>query len=259
MKRHFTILASVLALLILGRLSIRADELSALAGKWVATRSDDQGQSFQQALEIKKNKFTFKVQREGQILLYAEGEVKTEPAGPLKIAKFFNISGGRSQSDLQPVDDERTIVYLLTDDQLTVAANFDRERSEAPSVTKYTRAAEAAAKTLVIDKIVMNQKLQDAEWYLCFEATVDGVTKRFNLPNHIYSKNELTVEMELAVPNVRPGATCKFVMKMDDVAGDECTEEMDNRSAGSFTVSDSGSQEFKPENAWRYTIHWHLK
>jgi hypothetical protein len=46
---------------------------------------------------------------------------------------------------------------------------------------------------------------------------------------------------------------------MDDVPGDECTEEMDNRSAGNFAVTDSGSQEFKPEDSWRYTIHWHLK
>ena len=32
-----------------------------------------------------------------------------------------------------------------------------------------------------------------------------------------------------------------------------------NISAGSFTVTESGSQEFKPEGQWRYTIYWHLK
>ena len=44
-----------------------------------------------------------------------------------------------------------------------------------------------------------------------------------------------------------------------DVAGDEITDEMDNKSTGSFTVSSSGSQTFKPEDGWSYTIYWHLK
>ena len=30
-------------------------------------------------------------------------------------------------------------------------------------------------------------------------------------------------------------------------------------SDGSFTVTDSGSKEFKPEGQWRYTLYWHLK
>jgi hypothetical protein len=59
--------------------------------------------------------------------------------------------------------------------------------------------------------------------------------------------------------NARTEQTCKFVMKLDDVAGDECTEEMDNKSTGSFAVSSSGSQTFKPEDGWTYTIYWHLK
>ena len=48
-------------------------------------------------------------------------------------------------------------------------------------------------------------------------------------------------------------------MKLDDVAGDEITDEMDNRSTGSFTATSSGSQNFKPEDGWSYTIYWHLK
>jgi len=30
-------------------------------------------------------------------------------------------------------------------------------------------------------------------------------------------------------------------------------------STGSFTVTESGSQNYKPEDQWRYTIYWHLK
>jgi hypothetical protein len=40
---------------------------------------------------------------------------------------------------------------------------------------------------------------------------------------------------------------------------DTCTEEVDNRSTGEFTASEKGSQIYKPESNWRYTIRWHMK
>ena len=100
---------------------------------------------------------------------------------------------------------------------------------------------------------------QSTEYYLCLDATVGGATKRFNVPDKTYEKDGVTIATDLTIPNVSKDATCKFVMKLDDVAGDECGEDMDNRSAGSFTVTDRGSQEFKPEGQWRYTIYWQLK
>jgi hypothetical protein len=244
----------------LGPLTGLANDLDALAGKWVA-KVETQGQAFKQVLEIKKNKFTFEALRDGgQTALYAEGEVKTENYGPFKAVKFYNIQGGTSVSDLQAVDDDRTVIYSLGYNEMMVAANFDKERSEPATVTRYTKmAAVAVAKTLVIDKIVMHRSPQSAEYFLCFEASVGEATKRFNVPDKTYEKDGLTIATELAIPNVSQGATCKFVLKLDDVSGDECTEEMDNRSAGSFTVTESGSQEFKPEGQWRYTIYWHLK
>ena len=261
MKRTLIILAAASGFATLVTLSAPADELQALSGKWVAERTDGQGRPSKQVLEIKNDKFTFRILRDGdQIALYAKGEVKAEPLGPFKSARFYNIQGGRSDSDLQPVEDDRTVIYTLGDNELTMASNFDKERSEPASVTKYTRAAAGdEPKTLVIDKIMMHTTPQTAEWYLCFEATVGDATKRFNVPNKTYEKEEVTIPTELTLANVRKDQTCKFVMKLDDVAGDECTEEMDNKSTGSFTVTDSGSQAFKPEDHWRYTIYWHLK
>jgi hypothetical protein len=255
------IILSVAALFAFSSLGALADELEGLAGKWVAERSEAQGRNYKQELEIKKNKFTFKATGEGgQGALYAEGEVKTEQLGPFKAAKFFNIQGGKSAADLESVDDERTVIYVLGNNELTVALNFDKERDQPPMATRYTKTAAAEeAQTLVIDKIVMHKTPQAAEYYLCLDATVGETTKRFHVENKTYEKDGLTVATDLAIPNVRKDQTCKFVLKLDDVAGDECTEEMDNRSAGSFTTTESGSQEFKPEDGWRYTIYWHLK
>jgi hypothetical protein len=260
MKHTTLILTAAFVLATLSPFGAFANDLDALAGKWVA-KVEAQGQTFKQVLEIKKNKFTFEVVRDGgETALYAEGEVKTEEHGPFKAAKFYNIHGGTSASDLQAVDDDRTVIYSLGYNEITVAANFDKERAEPPVATRYTKvAASAETKTLVIDKVVMHQTPQAAEYFLCFEATIGEATKRFNIPDKTYEQKDTTIATDLAIPNVRKDATCKFVMKLDDVAGDECTEEMDNRSAGSFTVTESGSQEFKPEGQWRYTIHWHLK
>ena len=69
----------------------------------------------------------------------------------------------------------------------------------------------------------------------------------------------MTIPAELAVGNARAEQTCQFVLRLDDVAGDEITDEMDNKSTGSFTVSPNGSRTFKPEDGWSYTICWHLK
>lgn len=259
MKNTTLSLTIALVLSNFGPLGALANDLDALAGKWVA-KVEAQGQTFKQVLEIKKNKFTFEVVRDsGQTALYAEGQVKTEDYGPFKAAKFFNIQGGSSSADLQSVDDERTVIYSLGDNEMMVAANFDKERSEPAAVTKYTKMATTTAKTLVIDKIVMHKSPQSAEYFLCFDVTVGEATKRFNVPDKAYEKDGLTIAMDLAIPNVIKDATCKFVLKLDDVAGDECTDEMDNRSAGSFTVTESGSEEFKPEGQWRYTVYWHLK
>jgi hypothetical protein len=259
MKRICLSLAATFILSTFAALSASADDLDALAGKWVSERKDDQGRTFKQTLEIKKNKFKFQLSREGDDRgIYAEGDVKVEALGPFKTAKLYNIQGGRSASDLQPVDDDRTVIYTLGYNEMTMAVNFDKERQEPPMVTKYTKAAEET-KTLVIDKIVLHKTPQAAEWYFCFDATVGDATKRFNVPDKTYQKDEVTITTDLSIPNVRADQTCKFVMKLDDVAGDECTDEMDNKSTGSFTVTASGSQTFKPEDGWSYTIHWRLK
>jgi len=259
MKRNFLILAAGIVLTSIGSTTASADDLDALAGKWVAERTDAQGRAVKLVLEIQKNKFKYQATSPADDRgIYAEGDVKVETLGPFKAARFYNIQGGYSPSDLQPVDDDRTVIYTLGYNELTAAVNFDKERDEPPMATKFTEAA-AETKTLVIDKIVMHKTPQAAEYYLSLDATVGETTKRFNIPNKTYQGTETTIPTELALGNARADQTCKFVMKLDDVAGDEITDEMDNKSTGSFTVSSSGSQTFKPEDGWSYTIYWHLK
>jgi hypothetical protein len=259
MRKTLLNLAVVFVFTIIGCARAAADDLDALAGKWVAERTDAQGRASKHVLEITKDKFKYQVTSPVDDRgIYAEGDVKVETLGPFKTARFYKIRGGGSPSDLQPVDDDRTVIYTLGYNEMTVAVNFDKEREEPPLATKFTKAP-AASKALVIDKILMHKTPQAGDYYLCLDATVGNTTKRFNIPNKTYEGTEVTIPTELVIGNARAEETCKFVMKLDDVAGDEITDEMDNKSTGSFTVSSSGSQTFKPEDGWSYTIYWHLK
>jgi len=237
-----------------------ADEADTLAGKWTTKKVNDQGQPFIQTIEVKKDKFTFQIlSAEEQPVIYAEGELKFEKLGPFKSARFYKIRGGSSSSDLQDVDDEHVVIYTMEGDSWLVASNFDKDRDQKPSIDVYRRAKAPQVGGLVIDEIEMAETPQSATWYLCFEANVDGEKSRHYVENKGYSKNNVTIPLALVVPKAKPGQKCSFRLQLDDIDADVCTDEVDNRSTGEFTVSERGSQTFKPQENWRYTIRWHLK
>ena len=118
----------------------RADEWEKLNGKWTAKKSSDDGRSWTQVIEIDKGKFKFRIlSSSGDVRIYAEGDVKIEKYGPFNALKFYNIKGGESVDFLDPVDDDRTVIYQLGYDTLTVAEDFDKERENPPSAGKYTK------------------------------------------------------------------------------------------------------------------------
>ena len=121
------------------------DDLDTLQGKWSAKRTNDEGRVYTQEIEVNKKKFVFKILRDGEVRLYAEGEVKLEKAGPFKAVTFANIKAGASEGELTEVNDDRASVYVLEDKTWTVASNFDKERDQRPSLEVY-RKAESGAK-----------------------------------------------------------------------------------------------------------------
>ena len=125
-----------------------AEDLSSFAGKWTTQKANGEGQKYTQQIEIKKNKFTFKISDPGgQTRLYAEGDVKLETAGPFKTIVFSNIKAGQSASEIDSIDDTYTSIYRLDDDgALLLVSNFDKERdSQKPSLDVY-RKTKAEAK-----------------------------------------------------------------------------------------------------------------
>jgi len=229
--------------------TLLADDAELLAGKWSVKKVNEQGEAFTQTIEVKKDKFVFEILgADGQPALHAEGDLKLEKLGPFKSAHFSHIRAGIAGSDLQDVDEERVSVYMLDGDTWLVASN--KAKASAQS---------ASGGALVIDNVEMANTPQGSTWFVCFEAKVGDVTRRFYVENKPYEKNQVTIPVALELPKVAAGQKCAFKLQLDDVDGDACSDEPDNKSTGEFTVSAKGSQSFKPEDNWRYTIHWHLK
>src|SRR5579859_3356596 len=134
MKRILT--GALLAVLLSTPLCLVADDVSSLTGKWSTKKTNDQGQSYTQTIEIKKDKFVFQiVGSDNNVVLYAEGDVKLEKLGPFSSAKFYHIKGGQSADNTNDVDDEYVSVYVLDDDTWTLTSNFDKQReNQKPTV-----------------------------------------------------------------------------------------------------------------------------
>lgn len=262
MNNNRLILSLAGAALLLSQPAVLADDLEMLAGKWSVKKTSEQGQDYMQTMTIKKDKFVFEILgAEDRLVFHAEGDVKLDKLGPFNAAYFVNIRAGRSASDLQDVNDDHVSIYRLENDTWTVAANFDKDRQrQRPSLDAYRHVpmVEEPA-TLVIDAIEIADTPQSATWFLCFEATVVAVTQKYHVESKGYDKNQVTVPLALELPKIRIGQKCTFKLQLDDVDDDVCTEDADNRSTGEFTVSEKGEQKFKPEDNWRYIIHWHLK
>lgn len=146
MKRILT--GALLAVLLTTPLYLVADEASSLTGKWSTKKTNDQGQSYTQTIEIKKDKFVFQILgSDNNVVLYAEGDVKLEKLGPFSSAKFYHIKGGQSADNTNDVDDEYVSVYVLDEDTWTLTSNFDKQReNQKPTVDVYKRVKAEAAK-----------------------------------------------------------------------------------------------------------------
>ena len=136
MKR-FLILLSVFASLVSGW----ADDLDAIQGKWRVKKTGDRG-VYTQQLEFKKNQFLFKIfDAEDRMVFIATGEAELKKQGAFNAIRLFKIKAGRSEADMEPVDEERNSIYLLDNGAFYLASGFDKAReNEKPTADAYTKA-----------------------------------------------------------------------------------------------------------------------
>ena len=144
MKKHLLTLAAITAFGLLGTLSVLGQTAasSEIQGKWTLKKNSDRWGEVTQTVEFKDTSFTYRVQsKQGDTILFAKGKVKLEKLGSFKVMKLTDIAGGYSEDSLEPTNDDRDIIYLTGWNSLTVAMNFDRERSdEKAEVDTYSKA-----------------------------------------------------------------------------------------------------------------------
>jgi len=146
MKKQIVNILSVLGFAALFATPAFAEDLSALIGKWSVQKTNEDGQRYVQSMELKKDKFIFKVSSpEGETQVFAEGDMKLDKTGPFKTIVFSNIKAGQSSSDTNPLDDTYVSIYKLGDDDtLLMVMNFDKDRDEPqkPRLDVYRKAKE---------------------------------------------------------------------------------------------------------------------
>jgi hypothetical protein len=136
MKR-FLILVAALASIVSGW----ADDLDAIQGKWRVKKTGDRG-AYTQQLEFKKNQWLFKVfDAEDRAVFVASGEAELKKQGPFNAIRLFKIKAGRSEADMEAVEEERNSIYMLDNGTFYLASGFDKAReNEKPSADAYTKA-----------------------------------------------------------------------------------------------------------------------
>jgi hypothetical protein len=81
------------------------------------------------------------VNADDAVIFVASGEVELKKQGPFNTARFFSIKAGRSDTEMEAVDEERNSIYLLDGGQFYLASNFDKARDrEKPGVDAYSKA-----------------------------------------------------------------------------------------------------------------------
>ena len=124
--------------------SSSADESDSakLQGNWEVKSTTPEGDKIIQRLEISKDKLIFKMFDSARALrFYAVTKLKIEKLGPFNVLKVTEIKGGDSESDLSPVDDDRTSIYQLREGKLILASNFEKEREDKPALDVYEKVA----------------------------------------------------------------------------------------------------------------------
>jgi hypothetical protein len=144
MKKHLLTLLALGALGLLGTLTTfgQAAGASELQGRWTLKKNSDRWGEVTQTVEFKESGFTYRVQsRQGDTILFAKGKVKLEKLGSFKVMKLTDIEGGYSEDSLEATNDDRDLIYITGWNSLTLAMNFDRDRTdEKAEADTYTRA-----------------------------------------------------------------------------------------------------------------------
>jgi hypothetical protein len=157
-------------------------QLENLQGTWSGKRTTENGAELTQTIEVAGDKLTYTLANaDNEVRLFAKGTIKADKLGPFLVMKLTDLQAGRSATDTQAVEDERTTVYRLAEDTLILASNFDKEReNQKPTVESYKRTARPKAASA--DKLTGKWKMlvrlgeDERDYDLAFAGTGEALT-----------------------------------------------------------------------------------
>jgi hypothetical protein len=132
MKQKLLILFTLLNLICLGAVGAPATTKGDLDGKWQAKVKNEYGDVEIRLLTVKGDQFTYEVQTAaGDTVIYARGKVQYRQCPPFKIAKLTDIQGGNSKFSLEPISDDRSVIYFKSYHSVYLAQGFDGWHEES--------------------------------------------------------------------------------------------------------------------------------
>lgn len=137
--------------------------LAALQGKWTLRKPSPEGVSQVRTLEIRKDKLTFRVLDDsGDLKLFAKGDIKTGKLSPFRVLHLTGIQAGQTETDLTAIDDDRTSLYRVDEDSLTLVSNLDKDRDNQPPALDTYRLEPGSRHPAVVgaSKVVGKWKLE---------------------------------------------------------------------------------------------------
>jgi len=229
----------------------RSAELDNLQGTWSGKRTADSGTEMVQTIEISGDKLTYTLaNQDNEVRLFAKGTIKLEQLGPFRVIKLTDIQAGRSASDTQAVDDERTTIYVMGEDTLTLASNLDKAReNQKPAVDTYKRTARAktaggADKLNGKWKMVVRLGEDDRNYDLTLTAAAGAVTGILNSPrsgehkfkNITFTDGKLSMEMVRDIQGTEATFLYAGEFKGEDLSGTVSVKGFEDQFKGTWTA-----------------------
>lgn len=250
LRRH-TLLACVI--LAINSFTLGAAEstgLASLQGTWEGKRNGEDGSEQKQVIEIQGETLKFSLfKSDGELRLFAKGKTKVEKLGNIQVLRLTDIQAGVSESDLQSIDDDRSTPFLISEDTLSLASNFDKDReNQKPRVDVYRLKARPAADASSNSKLVgtwkISAKIDDQESQHELRVTEEGgALKGLVKSEGLADKVLKTLRLE------NDKVTMEVVREIDGAdAIVVCTGELkDGTITGTFTIQ---GQEDKIKGSW---------
>ena len=229
-----------------------AADLEPLQGRWTIARTNQEGQVYSQVIGIEKDQLTFQiVGADSKVRFFSKGTVKATKVAPFDVLTITDMRAGRSEDDMQPVNDTRAMVYTLRDGNLFLASNFDRVReSEKPGAEIYVRkeqpnANEAEAK--IVGKWKMDVTMGDTNYDYELRIARSGnrlegvlVSPRsgeLKCKTVRYDKGELVIEIDRDIQGNALTFVYQGKLEGDGLSGKFHVKEQEDQFSGTWKAS----------------------